>query len=84
MGDRPGSVPSAAYAAVILAIVTFGQNVGMTLGPLVVGYIVEFLGDWAACSAPLAIMAVIGGVIAFFINVGTDKDSTVEAEAVEA
>lgn len=66
----PDIIPSVAYAAIILAIVTFGQNVGMTLGPLVVGYIVELLGDWVACSAPLAIMAIIGGVMAFFINVG--------------
>ncbi len=41
----PNSLPGAAYAAAILAIVTFGQNLGMVLGPIVVGYIVEFAGN---------------------------------------
>ncbi|WP_139650603.1 MFS transporter [Raoultibacter phocaeensis] len=65
----PDVIPSAAYAAIILAIVTFGQNLGMTLGPLVVGYIVDAAGTFAACSMPLAVIAVIGGLIMFFVKV---------------
>lgn len=81
----PDIIPSAAYAAIILAIVTFGQNLGMTLGPLVVGYIVELLGDWAACAWPLGIMAIIGGVLALFIKVGADDGKKKpELEAPEA
>lgn len=76
----PDIIPSAAYAAIILAIITFGQNLGMTLGPLVVGYIVDILGDWAACSLPIGIMAFFGGVIAFFLKVGKAKRSDGEAE----
>lgn len=76
----PDIIPNAAYAAIILAIVTFGQNLGMTLGPLVVGYIVEIMGDWAACSAPLGVMAIIGGIIALFIKVGAPAQAK---EAIE-
>ena len=66
----PDIIPKAAYAAIILAIVTFGQNLGMTLGPLVVGYIVDAAGGaWSACALPMGILALIGGVIAFFIKV---------------
>lgn len=65
----PDIFPSAAYAAIILAIVTFGQNLGMTLGPLVVGYLVEWFGDWAACSIPIGLMALLGGALALFIKV---------------
>lgn len=66
----PDIIPKAAYAAIILAIVTFGQNLGMTLGPLVVGYIVDAAGGvWSACALPMGVLALIGGVIAFFIKV---------------
>ena len=65
----PDTIPSAAYAAIILAIVTFGQNIGMTLGPLVVGYIVDAAGAFEACAAPLGILAVIGGIIMLFVKV---------------
>lgn len=66
----PDIIPSAAYAAIILAIVTFGQNLGMTLGPLVVGYIVDaFGGNFTACSIPLALLAAVGGFIMLFVKV---------------
>ena len=65
----PDIIPSAAYAAIILAIVTFGQNLGMTLGPLVVGYIVDaFGGNFTACSIPLALLAAVGGFIMLFVK----------------
>ncbi len=65
----PDAIPSAAYAAIILAIVTFGQNLGMTLGPLVVGYIVDAAGNFAASAMPLAVLAAIGGFIMLFVKV---------------
>lgn len=68
----PDVIPSAAYAAIILAIVTFGQNLGMTLGPLVVGYIVDAAGNFAASSMPLALIAAIGGAIMLFVKVRKD------------
>ena len=53
-----------------MAIVTFGQNLGMTLGPLVVGYIVDaFGGNFTACSIPLALLAAVGGFIMLFVKV---------------
>lgn len=79
----PDVVPSAAYVAIILAIVTFGQNLGMTLGPLVVGYIVDILGDWAACSLPIGIMAIFGGIIAFFLKTNNSKGAKTKTDALE-
>lgn len=66
----PDIIPKGAYAAIILAIVTFGQNLGMTLGPLVVGYVVDFAGGvWQASALPMGVLALIGGILAFFIKV---------------
>lgn len=68
----PDIIPKGAYAAIILAIVTFGQNLGMTLGPLVVGYVVDFAGGvWQASALPMGALALIGGILAFFIKVKT-------------
>ncbi len=71
----PDTIPSAAYAAIIIAIVTFGQNIGMTLGPLVVGYIVDAAGAFEACAVPLGVLAVIGGIIMMFVKVRPAKGS---------
>ena len=80
----PDIIPKGSYAAIILAIVTFGQNVGMTLGPLVVAYIVDAAGgNWAACALPMGVLALIGGIIAFFIKVkpaGAVKEETAVQE----
>jgi predicted MFS family arabinose efflux permease len=65
----PDIIPKPAYAALILAIVTLGQNVGMTLGPLVIGYTFETFQTWAACSIPIGAMVVLGAVLCFFIKV---------------
>ena len=66
----PDIIRKGSYAAIILAIVTFGQNLGMTLGPLFVAYIVDGAGgDWTACAIPMGALALIGGIIAFFIKV---------------
>lgn len=75
----PDIIPKGAYAAIILAIVTFGQNLGMTLGPLVVGYVVDFAGGvWQASALPMGVLALIGGILAFFIKVRVidKKDDT--------
>ena len=80
----PDIIPKGAYAAIILAIVTFGQNLGMTLGPLVVAYIVDAAGgDWTACALPMGALALIGGIIAFFIKVklAGNSETTVEESA---
>ncbi len=76
----PDAIPSAAYAAIILAIVTFGQNLGMTLGPLVVGYIVDAAGNFAACATPLAVLAAIGGIAMLFVRVHGNQKSEKAAE----
>lgn len=76
----PDSLPGAAYAAAILAIVTFGQNLGMVLGPIVVGYIVEFAGNWAAVSLPTAVMAAIGGIILIFTKAADTKKDAADKE----
>ena len=66
----PDIIRKGSYAAIILAIVTFGQNLGMTLGPLFVAYIIDGAGgDWTACAIPMGALALIGGIIAFFIKV---------------
>lgn len=80
----PDIIPKGAYAAIILAIVTFGQNLGMTLGPLVVAYVVDAAGgDWTACALPMGALALIGGIIAFFIKVklAGNNETTVEESA---
>lgn len=66
----PDIIRKGSYAAIILAIVTFGQNLGMTLGPLFVAYIVDGAGgDWTACAIPMGALALVGGIIAFLIKV---------------
>ncbi len=64
----PDIIPNTAYASMIIAIVTLGQNLGMTLGPLVVGYTVEASNSWAACSIPIAVLALIGAVLCFMVK----------------
>lgn len=64
----PDIIPKPSYATMIVAIVTLGQNLGMTLGPLVVGYIVEATGNWAASSIPITVAALIGAVLCFLIK----------------
>ncbi|MDD5807041.1 MAG: MFS transporter [Eggerthellales bacterium] len=58
----PDLIPKAIYAPMILAVVTFGQNLGMTLGPLVVGYTYEAFGTWSSVSIPIGVLAVIGAL----------------------
>ena len=77
------TIPSAAYAAIIIAIVTFGQNIGMTLGPLVVGYIVDAAGAFEACAVPLGILAVIGGIIMLFVKVKPASDAGKQGSSAE-
>ena len=83
----PDIIPKGSYAAIILAIVTFGQNLGMTLGPLVVAYVVNAAGgNWVASALPMGVLALVGGVISFFIKVkGTSakQDQAPEAAAQE-
>lgn len=66
----PDIIPKASYGAMIVAIVTLGQNMGMTLGPLVVGYLVEAAGgNWQASSVPITVFALIGAVFCFLVKV---------------
>lgn len=66
----PDIISNPSYATMIVAIVTLGQNLGMTLGPLVVGYIVELSGgNWAASSMPITVFALIGAALCFLIRV---------------
>ena len=56
----------------------------MTLGPLVVAYVVDAAGgDWTACALPMGALALIGGIIAFFIKVklAGNNETTVEESA---
>lgn len=70
----PDALPKAAYAATIVAIVTFGQNLGMVLGPIAVGYMVELSGSWSAVAMPTAILAAIGGIALFFTKAADSKE----------
>ena len=64
------------HTAVAISLVIFGQNIGMSLGPLVAGAIVESAGDWTACSIPIAAFAVVGGLICLAIKVKDLTQST--------
>lgn len=70
----PDLIPKAVYAPMILAIVTFGQNLGMTLGPLVVGYTYEAFGTWVSVSVPIGVLAVIGAIVMVFVKVKKPED----------
>jgi len=69
----PDIIPRAVYAPMILAIVTFGQNLGMTLGPLVVGYVYEAFGTWASVSIPIGVLAAIGGAVMILVKTPESK-----------
>lgn len=59
----PDAIASSSYTPIVLAIVIFGQNLGMTLGPVVCGAIVESAGAYGACSVPIAVAALIGALV---------------------
>lgn len=66
----PDTNPNPLYLGAIVAIVTFGQNLGVAIGPLFVGAIVEAAGNvWTAAALPVLITGLIGAVFCLFIKV---------------
>ncbi len=78
----PDIVRRPEWVALALAIVTVGQNVGMSLGPVVVGAIVESAGDWTACAIPIGVMALVGAVSCFLIKVKPADKGADEAVSI--
>ena len=60
----PDCIPRAAYISAIVALVTFGQNLGVAVGPIFTGAIVTG-SDWSAAGLP---------VLVVFIKVQTPEE----------
>lgn len=65
----PDCIKSPAYIGIIVALVTLFQNLGIAIGPLVAGGLVEAAGNnWAAAGIPLAVISIAGAVACLLIN----------------
>lgn len=65
----PDCIKNPAYIGIIVALVTFFQNLGIAIGPLVAGTIVEAAGNnWAAAGIPMMLISFAGAVACFFIK----------------
>ena len=75
LGLLNGAIPACVFAAGIeavgderlggmaMAVVMMGQNLGMLLGPIVFGWIVESTGSWSVAFWGLAPISLIGAVL---------------------
>lgn len=69
----PDCIPRAAYISAIVALVTFGQNLGVAVGPIFTGAIVTG-SDWSAAGLPVLAVCIIGAVLCAFIKVQTPEE----------
>ncbi len=65
----PDIIPNPMYTPLVLAIITLGGNTGMTLGPIVTGYIYEAFGNWSSVSIPIAVCSLVGAVLCLMVKV---------------
>lgn len=68
----PQTVKDSKYAALAIALFGMFQNVGMLIGPPLVGKVLDSFG-WAAAAIPIAIVAAIGTVATATIKLYTNK-----------
>lgn len=60
----PDTVPEPAAIGIVVALVTLFQNLGIAIGPLVIGTCVEAAGNvWSAAGLPTLIVGLVGAVL---------------------
>ena len=77
----PDIIKAPSLTAIAIAVVTLGQNLGMSIGPVALGAIVDMTGDWTALGIPTCIMALVGALACFLIKIkpiGLDESATEE------
>lgn len=68
------TIANPAYIGICVAITSFGQNMGVAVGPLYVGTIVESSGNvWTSAAIPSAIVTLIGAVCCLLIKTKDNK-----------
>lgn len=72
----PSTAKKPEYSGTAIGILNVGLNIGTLLGPPVTGFFIETYG-WNTATIPLAIVAVIGAVLFFFVK-------TYDAQPAEA
>lgn len=78
----PDTIPNPLYIGVCMTIATFGQNLGVSIGPVLMGSIVEGAGNvWTAAALPTALVSFMGAVCCILIR--NKKKNGVKQQNVE-
>ncbi|HTP11537.1 MAG TPA: MFS transporter [Anaerolineae bacterium] len=75
----PETMPDLRFAGLALGIVSVGQNLGMFLGPPIVGSAIA-AGNWSAGILPLVAALVIGVAAAVWLNVRQTRSQVAQIE----
>jgi MFS family permease len=78
----PETMPDPRFAGLALGIVSVGQNLGMFLGPPMIGAVVAS-GNWGAGTVPLMISLAIGAAASLILRAVHTKTPVVMTEAQE-
>lgn len=74
----PSTAKKPEDSATAIGILNVGLNIGTLIGPPLTGFFIENYG-WAAATWPLAIMAVVGGILFIFVKTYEGKKEEVAA-----
>ena len=75
----PSTAKRPEYAGTVLGVLNVGLNIGTLLGPPVTGWMIENYG-WQEATIPLAVAAIVGGIL-FCLVKTYDKKNSEQPEA---
>lgn len=73
----PQTTPKPALASAALAVMVMGMNLGMVVGPPLIGYVVENIG-WQVATIPMAVTGLLCGLFFALTQLYNDKGEKIK------